>query len=76
MRYEGRSSPEALMQFYKEQMSVYNWQTVNIIEFEKKQLTFEKPGQSCIVTIEGSKNGKSIITISIGPKSEKQKIIK
>lgn len=76
MRYEGRSSPEAVMQFYKEQMPVYNWQSVNIIEFEKKQLSFEKTGQSCIVIIEGFKNGKSIITISIGPKSEKAKLIK
>ncbi|MDP3786975.1 MAG: hypothetical protein Q8R05_05475 [Candidatus Omnitrophota bacterium] len=76
LRYEGRSSPETVMQFYKEQMPVYNWQSVNIIEFEKKQLSFEKTGQSCIVIIEGFKNGKSIITISIGPKSEKAKLIK
>jgi hypothetical protein len=76
MRYEGRSSPETVMLFYKEQMPVYNWQPVNIIEFEKKQLSFEKPGQSCIVIIEGFKNGKSLITISIGPKSEKAKILK
>lgn len=75
MRYEGRSSPEALMQFYKECMPIYNWQSINIIEFEKKQLSFEKPGQSCIVIIEGFK-GKSAITISIGPKSEKAKLLK
>lgn len=76
MRYEGASSPEAMAQFYKEQMPVYNWQPVNIIEFGKKQLSFEKAGQSCIVMIEGFKNGRSIITISIGPKSEKSKILK
>ncbi len=76
IRYEGRSSPEATMQFYKEQMPVYNWQPVNIIEFGRKQLSFEKTGQSCIVIIEGFNNGKSIITISIGPKSEKSKILK
>ena len=75
LRYEGKSSAEAVMQFYKEQMPVYNWQSINIIEFEKKQLSFEKTGQSCIVIIEGLK-GKTIITISIGPKSEKAKILK
>jgi hypothetical protein len=76
MKYKGRSSPEVMMQFYKEQMPVYNWQPVNIIEFGKKQLSFEKPGQSCVVVIEGSGSGESIITISIGPKSEKSKILK
>jgi hypothetical protein len=76
MRYEGGSSPETLMRFYKEQMPVYNWQPVNIIEFGKKQLSFEKTGQSCVVIIEGFKSAKSIITISIGPKSEKSKILK
>lgn len=75
LRYEGRSSAEAVMQFYKERMPVYNWQSINIIEFEKKQLSFEKTGQSCIVIIEGLK-AKTIITISIGPKSEKAKILK
>lgn len=75
LRYEGKSSPESVVQFYKEQMPVYNWQFINIIEFDKKQISFEKPGQSCIVIIEGLK-GKSIITISIGPKSEKAKLLK
>lgn len=75
LRYEGASSAEAVMLFYKEQMPVYNWQSINIIEFDKKQLSFEKPGQSCIVIIDGLK-GKTIITISIGPKSEKAKLVK
>ncbi len=75
LRYAGKPSPEAVMEFYKEQMPLYNWQSINIIEFEKKQLGFEKTGQSCIVFIEG-KGSKSIITISVGPKSEKAKIVK
>jgi len=72
LRYEGRASPESVMQFYKQQMPVYNWQSVNIIEFGLKQLSFEKPGQSCIVVIEGTRS-KSTVTISVGPKSERPK---
>ena len=72
LRYEGKASQESVMQFYKQQMPVYNWQPVNIIEFGLKQLSFEKPGQSCIVVIEGTRS-KSTVTISVGPKSEKPK---
>lgn len=75
LRYTGKTSPESLMQFYKEQMPLYNWQLLNIIEFDKRQLNFEKPGQSCIVLIEGTRS-KAKLTISIGPRSEKPKIIK
>jgi hypothetical protein len=72
LRYEGKAGQESVMQFYKQQMPVYNWQPVNIIEFGLKQLSFEKPGQSCIVVIEGTRS-KSTVTISVGPKSEKPK---
>ena len=72
LRYEGKAGQESVMQFYKQQMPVYNWQPVNIIEFGLKQMSFEKPGQSCIVVIEGNRS-KSTVTISVGPKSEKPK---
>jgi hypothetical protein len=72
LRYEGRANPESVMQFYKQQMPVYNWQPVNIIEFGLKQMSFEKPGQSCIIVIEGA-GSKSTVTISVGPKSERPK---
>ncbi|MFH0772304.1 MAG: hypothetical protein V1933_06760 [Candidatus Omnitrophota bacterium] len=75
LRYAGKASPDLTMQFYKEQMPAYNWQSINTIEFGKKQLTFEKTGQNCVVTIEGTRS-KSVITISVGPKSEKTKVIR
>lgn len=75
LRYAGKANPDSVMQFYKEQMPGYNWQSVNMIEFGKKQLTFEKTGQNCVVTIEGTRS-RSTITISIGPKSERAKTLK
>lgn len=72
LRYEGRADPESVMEFYKQQMTAYNWQPVNTIEFGQKQMSFEKPGQSCVIVIEGTRS-KSIVTISVGPKSEKPK---
>lgn len=75
LKYSGKSSPEAVMLFYKEQMPLYNWQLINLIEYGKKQLNYEKTGQSCIITIEGSKS-KATLIISVGPKSEKAKVLK
>lgn len=75
LKYSGKSNPNAVMLFYKEQMPLYNWQLINLIEYGKIQLNYEKPGQSCIVTIEGTKS-KSTLTISVGPRSEKAKIVK
>ncbi|MFH1778881.1 MAG: hypothetical protein ABH847_02490 [Candidatus Omnitrophota bacterium] len=75
LKYSGKSSPDVVMQFYKEQMSLYNWQLINLIEYGKKQLNYEKTGQSCIITIEGARS-KSVLTISVGPKSERTKIVK
>ncbi|MFA5338838.1 MAG: hypothetical protein WC317_01660 [Candidatus Omnitrophota bacterium] len=72
LRYEGKAGQESVMQFYKQNMPVYNWQPINTIEFGLKQMSFEKPGQNCIVVIEGNRT-KSTITISVGPKSEKPK---
>lgn len=75
LKYSGKSSPDVVMQFYKDQMPLYNWQLINLIEYGKKQLNYEKIGQSCIITIEGTRT-KSILTISVGPKSERTKIVK
>lgn len=75
LKYSGKSSPDVVMQFYKEQMPLYNWQLINLIEYGKKQLNYEKTGQSCIIMIEGARS-KSVLTISVGPKSERTKIVK
>ncbi len=75
LKYSGKASPETVMLFYNEQMPLYNWQLINLIEYGKKQLNYEKTAQSCIITIEGTKS-KSTLIISVGPKSEKAKIMK
>jgi predicted small secreted protein len=68
LKYEGKADPDAIVQFYKEQMPLYNWKVVNIIEYGKRLLNFEKDGQSAVVTIE-PRGGKVIITIAVSPRS-------
>lgn len=68
LKYAGRAKLPELVNFYKEQMPLYNWELLNIVEYEKSILNFERDKQGCLINIEG--NGtKKIITISLSPKS-------
>ena len=54
LRYTGRIHIDKVVAFYREQMPLYNWDLVNLVEYGKKILNFEKGNQSCIITIEAS----------------------
>ena len=69
LKYVGRAKLEELVVFYKEQMPYYNWELLNVVEYGKSVLNFEREGQSCIVTIE-SKGRKKIVTLSVAPRAK------
>jgi len=69
MKYSGRAKLQDLVDFYKEQMLLCNWELLNIVEYGRSVLNFERSRQSCIITIE-SKGMKKIITISVAPKAK------
>ncbi len=69
LKYSGRAKLEDLVEFYREQMLLYNWQLLNVVEYGRSVLNFERAEQSCIVTIE-AKGMKKIITLSVAPKSK------
>lgn len=73
LKYTGSKTADQVVAFYKQQMPMYNWSPINIIEYERRMLNYEKSSESCIVTIEG-KGRKSILTIAISPKSRPMKI--
>lgn len=68
LKYIGRAKLPELVNFYKEQMSLYNWDFLNIVEYEKSVLNFERDKQGCLINIEGN-GAKKIITISLSPKN-------
>ncbi|MBN1793825.1 MAG: hypothetical protein JW844_02545 [Candidatus Omnitrophica bacterium] len=68
LRYTGKTSADSLVLFYKEQMPLYNWRMVNIIEFGRRVLNFEKEDQNCIVMIESGKTKTGLI-LAIAPKA-------
>lgn len=79
LKYSGSTHPNKVVAFYKEQMPLYNWELINIIEYGRRMLNFERADQSCIVTIEPSKL-RTVLTIAVAPKAtrpmrEEEKII-
>ncbi len=69
LRYSGGTHIDRVVAFYKEQMSIYNWDLVNIFEYGERILNFEKGNQSCIITIKASAT-RTFLTVALSPKSE------
>lgn len=69
LKYQGKNNPDQMVSFYKEQMPMYNWNLVNIVEYGQRLLNFERENESCIITLE-QKGSTVILTISLGPKSQ------
>lgn len=68
LKYKGSATPDQTVLFFKEQMPLYNWDLVNLIEYGTKVMNFEKQDEACTVTIEGSAY-KSIVMVSLTPKA-------
>lgn len=68
MRYTGRTNVDKVVAFYKEQMPLYNWNLVNIVEYGTRILNFEKGNQSCIITLETSVT-TTFLTIALSPRA-------
>lgn len=69
LKYRGKANAEQIINFYKEQMAMYNWNLLNIVEYGQRLMNFDRENETCIITLEPK--GKSIIlTISLGPKSQ------
>ena len=72
LKYQGKVNIDQLINFYKEQMPMYNWNLINIIEYGQRLLNFERENETCIITIQvaGFWNEDALVTISVGPKSQ------
>jgi hypothetical protein len=69
LKYKGKASPDRVVNFYREQMPMYNWNLLNLVEYGDSILNFERENESCIVNL--SPRGSScIITASVGPKAQ------
>lgn len=74
LKYQGKAEMDKVVNFYKEQMEMYNWNLLNAVEYGQRMLNFDRETETCIVNL--NPQGRYIIsTISIGPKSEREKVV-
>lgn len=80
LKYQGRAFVDQVVNFYKEQMVMFDWNLINSVEYGQRMLNFDREGETCIVNLI-SKGSNVIITFSIGPKAQErskktQKLVK
>ncbi|MDI6758507.1 MAG: hypothetical protein QMD94_02380 [Candidatus Omnitrophota bacterium] len=67
LKYQGKANPDQVVNFYKEQMPIYNWILLNIIEYGNRLLNFDRENETCIIDL-ATKGNNITLTISLGPK--------
>jgi hypothetical protein len=68
LKYQGNADPDLLTDFYKEQMKMYNWEFINIVEYGQRMLNFTNDKESCIITL-APKGNNITLFISLGPRA-------
>lgn len=70
LRYRGKGDRELINSFFKEQMAIYKWNLLNMVEYGDTIMNFDKENETCIITL-SPKGGTIFASISLGPKSPK-----
>lgn len=69
LKYQGKADVERVVNFYKEQMAMYNWNLLNVTEYGQRLLNFDRENETCIISL--LPKGSSItIIVSMGPKAQ------
>ncbi len=72
LKYKGKANPDQVVSFYKEQMPMYGWNLLNIVEYGERLLNFERESETCIIRLVPKGQGTEIV-ISVGPKAQLKK---
>lgn len=73
MVYEGKDDPSDLVKYYRENMPQHNWKLVSVFEHEEANLTFQKPGWNCSISIVKRAMQTTKLTIFVGPVETEKK---
>ena len=68
LKYAGSPDANRVVAFYKEQMPMYNWDLINVIEYGERVMNFDRADQTCIITIQPLST-RTVIAIAVAPKS-------
>lgn len=72
LKYKGKAEADQIVNFYKEQMPMYNWNLLNVVEYGERLLNFERESETCIIRL--VPKGQDVeIVISVGPKAQMKK---
>src|SRR3989338_5206891 len=52
LKYKGKATGDQVVVFFKEQMPIYNWHLVNIVEHGLRMLCFEKENETCVISVD------------------------
>ena len=69
LKYRGKASPDQVINFYKEQMLMYNWNLLNIVEYGDRMMNFDRDNETCIISM-FAKGSSVTLTVSLGPKAQ------
>lgn len=70
LKYSGRANVEQVVNFYKDQMPLYNWRFLNILEYGRRIMNFDREDQTCIVVIEAT-SFNVFVTITVAPRASR-----
>lgn len=69
LKYRGKAKVDKVVNFYREQMPMYNWNLLNVVEYGDRLMNFDRDAESCIISL--LPKGKLVtIAVSLGPKSQ------
>ena len=68
MKYAGRANADQVSAFYKDQMPLYNWRFINMVEYGRRILNFEREDQTCVIIVEPARMS-TYVTITVAPKA-------
>lgn len=69
LKYQGRANIDQVINFYKEQMPMYSWDLLNVVEYGDRMMNFERENETCIISLL-SKGNNITITLSLGPRPQ------
>lgn len=69
LKYLGKANPDQIINFYREQMPMYNWSLLNVVEYGDRLMNFERENETCIIGL--LSKGKAVtIRVSLGPRPQ------
>lgn len=72
LKYQGKADIEQVINFFKEQMPMYSWNLLNVVEYGERLMNYERENETCIISI--MPKGRNItITMSLGPRPQAYK---